>query len=496
MFGSLARTPAYGWLVCCCLVASPPLAARATPSQAPLAAAPTDAPPEPAAAAAAGPGSARQNAPAVNEQVTSYRLSNGLEVVLLRDARLARVAVSVGYRVGARNDPPGYRGLAHLVEHMMFEGLRDAEHSDFFDYLADGGSTDANATTDLDRTIYFEEVPRERLDVALWLESRRMGYLLDHIQEADLERARAAVLNEWEMRVGDGGLRSMLAIAAEALYPQSHPYRQINDEPDDLEAITLSDVQWFFQQHYGPANARLVLVGDFDETVVRTQIEKLFGPLRQRGAVAPVSAIMDAARGDQRILGVWPFTNNLCATVWPLLPMDEAEGAALEVLHHHLVSLLRDRLVSQSGMTKALFSDHDERELGGEIALFASFDPDTHPTKVTAAIDAAVSRVQKHGISRAALKRAKHDLMRDAILAGEGLIGRAYRLASPRALPTVDPYVARAQHVAAVTSQAVQSAAAKHLSMAQRAWVCMTQDDDAPRMGKVVEKRFVQGAKQ
>ncbi len=430
------------------------------------------------------------------EPPTSYRLQNGLEVVLLRDPRLPRVAVSVGYRVGAGDDPAGFRGLAHVVEHMMFEGLRDAAHSDFFDFLADGGSTDANATTDLDRTVYYEELPRERLDVALWLESNRMGYLLDRIDSHDLERARAAVLNEWDERVGGGGLRAVLAEIARVTYPEGHPFRYVNDEPDDIEAIKLADVQWFFQKYYGPGNARLVVVGDFEPSATRAEIEKRFGPLRQRELVPPAPSELPAViAGDHLIEGVWPFRNQMCAIVWPTRDAGAEERADLDVLSRHLSTLLRDRLVDEKGDATSLYGYHDEHILGTEWSLVVSLPSEADRSKVLDAIDAAISRVRDQGLSAKALDRARSHLQRQAEFGAENLVARAYRLAASAAPALEEPFGQRARRLAAISAESVQRTAQKWLSATTRARMCMTERDGAPALGKVKSHRVNPGSK-
>jgi zinc protease len=261
--------------------------------------------------------------------------------------------------------------------------------------------------------------------------------------------------------VGGGGLRCVLALAAEAAYPEGHPYRRVNDRPDDIEAITLADVQWFFQTFYGPANARLVLVGDFDEGAVRAQIDALFAPIRQRGnAPSSMAFAPSAGTADHVIDGVWPFANQFCATVWSLAGADAEERAALDVLHHHLVSLLRDRLVDASGIATAVFGHHDEREFGSQLTLLASFELTTKREKVLGMIDSALLRVSKHGLSTAALERATQGLEHAVMFAGESLVSRAHLLAAPRVLPRADPFEEQAKRYAAVSSESVQRAGA------------------------------------
>ncbi len=427
--------------------------------------------------------------------IEHYRLDNGLEVVLVPDPRLPRVAVSVRYFVGAGDDPNGYRGLAHLTEHLMFEGLRDEAHRDFFEYLENGGSTDANATTDLDRTIYFEELPKERLELALWLESTRMAFLLNHLKPADLERARAAVLNEWDMRVGGGGLRALWALVSEELYPEGHPYRLPNDHPKDLEAIELRHVQWFFQRYYGPNNARLVVVGDFDPKATRERISTYFGPLRARGpAPKPPRAQMPTLRAEHRLEVEWPFKNQLCAFVWPTPLVDPADRAAMDVVMNHLNTLIYHRLVREQGTARYTWSSQDDLARGTALNVVVSFDAEKSRDEVLKGLGAMIDRVRQGGLSDKALSQARQRLTRRAFIAGESLSQRAYALAQADHVER-DELEARAARYAAVRSEDVQRVASTWLLPQRQLRLCATHDEDAPNQGKLVDREILDGVK-
>ncbi|HTO96878.1 MAG TPA: pitrilysin family protein [Myxococcales bacterium] len=208
-----------------------------------------------------------------------YELANGLTVILSEDHRLPQVAVDIWYHVGAANQSPGRSGFAHLFEHMMFSGSRHVQPSPI-QALERLGASGMNGTTNFDRTNYFEVVPANQLAAALWVESDRMGYLLDTLDEQKLKIQRDVVSNEkrqsYENRpYGPAGLR-----LCDLLFPKPHPYYEcVIGDIADIQTASAADVRQFFRTFYGPQNASLVLVGDFDPKVARTLVEKYFGPI-------------------------------------------------------------------------------------------------------------------------------------------------------------------------------------------------------------------------
>ncbi len=211
--------------------------------------------------------------------IEQYALPNGLRVILSRDTRQPVVAVNLWYNVGSRNEVPGRTGFAHLFEHMMFQGsehVPDTEHIAHIERV--GGSM--NGSTWLDRTNYFETVPANRLELALWLESDRMGFLLPAMTQEKLDNQRSVVQNERRWRVdnqpyGDWDERLQML-----LYPPDHPYHHsVIGSMADLDAATLDDVSAFFRTYYAPNNAVLTICGDFEREEARTLVERYFGSI-------------------------------------------------------------------------------------------------------------------------------------------------------------------------------------------------------------------------
>ena len=220
-----------------------------------------------------------------------YTLGNGLEVILSEDKRLPMVSVNLWYHVGPENEAAGRTGFAHLFEHMMFQGSKHVPPDTHFKFLESAGASEANGTTDFDRTNYFETLPSNQLELALWLESDRMGYLLDKLDAAELANQQDVVRNERRQSVE----QEPYGLAEEALvhdlFPDGHPYHaNVMGSHADIQAAKLDDVKQFFKQYYVPNNASLAVVGDFDEDPTKALVEKYFGPLK-RGAQPPPVAV-------------------------------------------------------------------------------------------------------------------------------------------------------------------------------------------------------------
>jgi zinc protease len=195
-----------------------------------------------------------------------YTLKNGLEVILSEDHRLPLVTVYVLYHVGPIDERPGLTGFAHLFEHFMFDGSLHVGEKAYFKTLEGVGAHDVNGTTDLDHTQYFETVPSNELATALWLESDRMGFLLDKLDGAKLANQRAVVRNELRQSIENQPYGLAELEVYHQLFPSGHPYyADVIGSHADIEAARISDVREFCMQYYSPNNASLAIVGDIDK---------------------------------------------------------------------------------------------------------------------------------------------------------------------------------------------------------------------------------------
>src|SRR5439155_1768038 len=204
-----------------------------------------------------------------------YTLPNGLDVILSEDKRLPMVAVNVWYHVGPANEEPGRTGFAHLFEHMMFQGSKHTPPDSHFPLLEAAGASGINGTTDYDRTNYFETVPSNQIDLALWLESDRMGYLLERVDDAALANQQDVVRNERRQSVENQPYGLAEEAVVQTLFPAGHPYYgSVIGSHADIQAAKLDDVRRFFKEYYAPNNASLAIVGDFDTAAMKPLIQK------------------------------------------------------------------------------------------------------------------------------------------------------------------------------------------------------------------------------
>lgn len=232
--------------------------------------------------------SARANVRAIYPEIAfeKYRLEqNGLEIILHEDHALPIVAVNIWYHAGPINEDPGRTGFAHLFEHLMFQGSGHIGDDQHFKLLEAAGASMINGTTSYDRTNYFETVPANQLELALWLESDRMGFLLDSLTIAKLENQRDVVMNERRQSVENRPYGPSYEKMIQTVFEKNHPYYgAVIGSMDDLNAASLDDVKKFFTSYYAPANATLVIAGDFETSTVKALIERYFGTLPRREA--------------------------------------------------------------------------------------------------------------------------------------------------------------------------------------------------------------------
>jgi len=275
-------------------------------------------------AGSAGQSADTANLPEIDIPFEKFTLPNGLTVVVHEDRKAPLVAVSVWYHVGSKDEPEGKSGFAHLFEHIMFNG---SEHFDgeYFEPLEEVGVTDINGTTWLDRTNYFQTVPKPALERALFLQSDRMGHLLGAVTEEKLDNQRGVVQNEKRQGENEPYGEAFEAIQ-KGVFPQGHPYHHTTiGSMEDLNAASLEDVKGWFKEYYGPNNAVLVLAGDIDTEEARSLVEKYFGdieagpPLNKKQAwvperTKPVRETMQDRVPEARIYRVWALPGRTTET--------------------------------------------------------------------------------------------------------------------------------------------------------------------------------------
>jgi predicted Zn-dependent peptidase len=229
-----------------------------------------------------------------------HTLDNGLKVVLRREAALPLVAVNLWYHVGSKNERLGRTGFAHLFEHMLFQGSEHVGTNEHFRQIQQVGGV-ANGSTWYDRTNYYETVPAHHLDLALWLESDRMGFFLPALTQENLDTQRDVVMNERRQRVENQPYGRANETLYELLFPADHPYHwPVIGYMEDIAAATLEDVRSFFRTYYTPSNAVISVVGDIDPAEALERVDAWFGGIPAGPPVPPVTVPGPEPRGEAR----------------------------------------------------------------------------------------------------------------------------------------------------------------------------------------------------
>ena len=209
-----------------------------------------------------------------------YQLDNGLTVILHEDKSDPIVGVAIQYHVGSNREIPGRTGFAHLFEHMLFQESQHVGQDQFFKMIQNAGGT-LNGGTSKDGTVYYEVIPKNALETALWLESDRMGWLLSTVTQAAFENQQEVVQNEKRQRVDNRPYGHTNYVMIKNMYPEKHPYNWTTiGELEDLKNSTLKDVRSFYEQWYGPNNATMVIAGDINKREVKSLVEKYFGEIK------------------------------------------------------------------------------------------------------------------------------------------------------------------------------------------------------------------------
>jgi zinc protease len=342
-----------------------------------------------------------------------YTLDNGLEVILSEDHRLPMVAVNLWYHVGPANELPGRTGFAHLFEHMMFEGSRHVPGSAHFHQLEAAGASDINGTTDFDRTNYFETLPSNQLELALWLESDRMGYLPDKLDQANLSNQQDVVRNERRQSVENAPYGVVEEGMFHQLFPKEHPYYgDVIGSHQDIQSAQLQDVRNFFKLYYAPNNASLAIVGDFDPEKARELVQKYFGPLKRGEDVPKIKAHTPPITSERRAIIQDNVQLPRVYMAWltsPIYKPGDAEAdLAATILGGGKSSLLYKKLVYEKQIALDVSANQQSLILGSVFEIQATAKPGVKPEELEKAINAELELFRKEGPTAAELSRAQN----------------------------------------------------------------------------------------
>lgn len=339
---------------------------------------------------------------------TKHTLANGLDVVVHEDHHIPMAAVSVWYHVGSRHEQPGRTGFAHLFEHLMFKG--SAHHpAGYFDALQEAGAL-VNGSTNTDRTNYWEVVPAQALELALWMESDRMGHLLPALSEEKFETERDVVLNERRQNYENRPYGLSSVALAEALFPPDHPYHWVTiGAAADLVAARVDDARTFFRTYYHPGNASLAIAGDVDTADAIAMVERYFGELPAGPAVEhprrPVPLQADARPMlEDRV----ELPRLLLA--WHTPEMYHEDDAAMDivadVLSNGKASRLYRALVHDARLAADVSAMQASREMSSVFHIVATAAPGRTLDEVAEAIRREVEAVAASGPTSDELERA------------------------------------------------------------------------------------------
>lgn len=347
---------------------------------------------------------------AVDIPYEQFTLPNGLRVVVHTDRKAPIVAVNVWYHVGSKDETPGRTGFAHLFEHLMFQGSENYR-DEFFGPFERVGATDQNGTTNTDRTNYFQNVPTTALDMALWMESDRMGHFLGAVDQALLDEQRGVVQNE--KRQGEnqpyGVLREPLS---KALFPKGHPYSWTTiGSMNDLNAASLEDVKGWFRRAYGPNNAVLVLAGDIDLATAKEKAAKYFGDIPAAPDFKQPAVDVAPMKADSRLV----LTDKVPQVSWNRLwnvaqngaPEEDDLDLFAQVLGGSGSSRLDRRLVHEEKLVDSISASYYGQQLSGRFSVSAAIKQGVDPKKVEAIVDEELKKLLADGPTQAELDQAK-----------------------------------------------------------------------------------------
>ena len=406
---------------------------------------------------------------AINIPFESYTLPNGLTVVLSQDRTTPTVAVNIWYHVGSKNEIPGRTGFAHLFEHVMFTGSGHVPYG-LQDQLTEGVGGMNNGSTSNDITTYYETVPSNYLETMLWIESDRMGFLLDSLDLAKLNAQRDIVKNERRQRIDNQPYGRVYEIFAKTMYPPSHPYSWTPiGSMEDLSAASEEDVKNFFRLYYAPNNAFLTIVGDFDPAQTKAWVTKYFGDIPRGNAITRPTVAPVTLASAQRLVFEDRVQVPRLYIQWPTVGEKNDDRFALSVLGAILsgprTARLTKALVFDEQAAASVSAGQNTSEDVGEFIVTITPRPGHSLTDLEIAADAVIERMKREGPTAEEVQKATAGEELSFVRGLESNLGKAFQLANGAAIHG-DPGYFRTEYqkTLAVTPADVQRVANKYLT--------------------------------
>jgi len=364
---------------------------------------------------------------------TKYTLPNGLEVILSRKTGIPMVAVNLYYHVGPANEAVGRTGFAHLFEHMMFQQSKHVPEDTYFKFLEAAGASDVNGTTNFDYTNYFETLPSSQLELALWLESDRMGYLLDTLDRSSFANQQDVVRNERRQTHENTPYGPAEEELIHLVFPSGHPYYgEIIGSHQDIQSANLEDAKKFFKQYYAPNNATLAIVGDFDVAQTRQLVTRYFGSLKKGDPVPPITAQTPPITAERRKTVPSRVELPRVSMAWLTAPIykpgDAEADITATILGGGRSSRLYKALVYEKQIAQDVSAYQQSLQLQSVFEIDATARPGHTAEELEAAIDAEIAKLAAAPPDAGEMERAKNAFETSIVSGLESISGLAHRL--------------------------------------------------------------------
>jgi zinc protease len=370
----------------------------------------------------------------LNIAYEKYVMPNGLQVILHTDHSDPMISYAIMYHVGSSREIPGKTGFAHLFEHLLFGGSENVP-TGTFDRIIEGVGGSNNGFTTRDITTYYEMFPKNALEKVLWLESDRMGFFINSVNQRSLAIQQNVVQNEKRQSEDNSPYGFTDYVISKNLYPSTHPYNwEVIGEMDDLKNATLDDVKSYYEHFYGPNNATLVLAGDFNPDSVKLTINKYFGEIKSHGEVAARTAMIPALEKTVKLYHEDNFANvpeiNL---VWPVAQSYQKDAYSLDFLAKILAdgkkAPLYKVLVKERKLTSRTSAFNNSEELTGEFTINIRANEGKTLKEIEDAVLEAFARFEKEGITEKDIERVKASSEKDFYSGIQSVYGKSIQLA-------------------------------------------------------------------
>lgn len=371
----------------------------------------------------------------LNIEYEKYTLSNGLEVILHEDRSDPIVAFAVQYHVGSNREELGHTGFAHLFEHMMFQRSENVPEDQFFTLIQNAGGT-LNGGTGNDATTYYEVVPKNALEMVLWMESDRMGYLENTVTQKAFAIQQNVVQNEKRQMVDNRPYGQTGWVVAKNLYPKGHPYNwTVIGEMEDLFNATVDDVKDFHQKFYNPNNATIVLAGDFDVAKAKELIQKYFGEIPAGKEVSDPNPIPVTLDSIKKVYHEDNFARTAqLRMIWPTVEQFSDDSYALDYLAALLSqgkkAPLYKVLEKEKMLTSSYYAYNSSQEIAGAFNIVVTANAGVSLKDVEAGVFEAFDMFEKEGFTDADVERIKAGLETGFYNSISSVLGKSFQLAT------------------------------------------------------------------